>query len=504
MNSDIPNEYFGRSTDMVDAQGLQLILERKQKILAGDEGKIAARRSAGKGTARERISALLDEGSFVETDALLSLNGDYAGVVTGSGTVGDRPIYVFAQDFTVHGGAMGVMQAKKINKILDLAMKTMTPVVALLDSAGVRIDEGAASMNAFSSVYAKMVKLSGVCPMISLIMGPVIGGAAMMAQLSDLSIQVKGAGELMVYGPTVVGSLTGENLKEEDVGGADVILAQGGVSFKAENEADAIALCAELLGILPSSNTDYAEMVDSDDINRALELSEDPSADELMAQIADNGALLEVQAGFGPAMRVALCRIGGYSCGLIASDAAVNDGMIDADAALKAARFIRFCDCYDLPLVTLLDSKGIAVPGKKDQGRTMRDVSALLYAWAEATCPKISVVTGKAIGQSYIALAGKDCADMIYAWPGSTLSALTAEAAVQVLCTEELKAGQSRFELETSYATDVAGAIKAAEQGLVDDVIDPKETRMYVINALEMLNCKAEDGVDKKHGNMPL
>ncbi len=489
---------------MVNTQGFRLILEKKQKLLDGDAGKIAQRRAEGKSTARERIAKLLDEGSFVETDALLGRDGDYAGVVTGSGTVNDRPVCVFAQDFTVHGGAMGEAQAKKINKVLELAMKTGTPVVAICDSAGVRVDEGALAMNAFSSVYARLVRLSGCCPLISLVMGPVVGGAAMLVQLSDLSVQVRGKGELMVYGPTVVGALTGENLKDEDVGGADAMLRQGGVSFTADTEDEAISLCVSLLGCLPSSCTDYAELVDTDDLNRELNLEDGMDASALMAEVADNGQVLEVQRGFGPALRAGLCRIGGHSCGLIVSDAAVQDGMIDGDAALKAARFIRLCDCYDLPVVTLVDSRGVAVPGKGEQARVMRDVSALLYAWADATCPKVAVITGRAIGQSYIALAGKDNADMIYAWPGAALSALTPEAAVQVLCSEQLKAGQSRFELETAYATDVAGALKAAEQGMIDDIIEPKETRKYIINALEMLSSKAEDGTDKKHGNMPL
>lgn len=489
---------------MVDVQSLKLILEKKQEILSGNAAKVSARRAEGKGMARERIAKLLDESSFVETDALLAQGEDYAGVVTGSGTAEGRPLYVFAQDFTVHGGAMGVNQARKINKILDLAMKTGAPVVAMCDSAGVRVDEGAEAMNAFASIYGKMARLSGVCPLICLVMGPVIGGAAMIAELADVTIQVAGKSSLMVYGPTVVGSLTGKTLKAEEAGGADMMMAQGGISLTAQDEDDAIAQCVKVLSFLPSCNIDGLEMTDTDDLNRELAVTDGMTASGLVSDLADCGDTLELNAGFGPALKTALCRIGGRPCGVVACDSSVNEGMIDAPAARKAARFIRMCDCFDLPVVTLVDSKGIAVPGENAQVETMKAVSSLLYAYAEATCAKVSVITGNAIGQSFIALSGKDNADMIYTWPGTLISALTAEAAVQVLYTDELRNGVSRFELETAYATDVAGALHAAKAGLVDDIIDPKDTRKYVINALEMLAGKAEPTVDKKHGNQPV
>ncbi len=489
---------------MVDVQSLKLILDKKQEILSGNAAKVSARRAEGKGLARERIAKLLDEGSFVETDALLASGEDYAGVVSGSGTVEGRPVYLFAQDFTVHGGAMGVNQARKINKVLDLAMKTGAPVIAMCDSAGVRVDEGAGAMNAFASIYGRLARLSGVCPLICLVMGPVVGGAAMIAELADVTVQVKGQGALMVYGPTVVGSLTGKTLKSEDVGGADVMMAQGGVSLVAKDEDEAVALCVKTLSFLPSCNIDGTEIIDSDDLNRDLTVSEGTGMSALVADLADCGDTLELGAGFGTALKTVLCRIGGHTCGIVASENSVNDGMIDAAAARKAARFIRMCDCFDLPVVTLIDSKGIAVPDENHQADMIKAVSALLYAYAEATCAKVSVITGNAIGQSFIALSGKENADLIYAWPGTLISALTAEAAVQVLYTDELKKGASRFELETAFATDVAGALNAAKAGLVDDIIDPKDTRKYVINALEMLANKAQPTVDKKHGNQPV
>ena len=489
---------------MVDTQEIRQALERKKSILAGDAVKVAKQHSAGKLTARERIGKLLDAGSFVETDALVSKKEDYSGVVTGYGTVEDRPVYVVAQDFTVHGGAMGVMQSKKICKVLDLAVRTGAPVVFFCDSAGVRIDEGAAAMNAFSAVYTKMAKMSGICPLICVIAGPVVGGAAIISELADISVEIEKTGELMVYGPTVVGSLTGKNLSAADVGGADKMMRQGAVALTAADEDAATGMLVRVLNLLPSCSGDAAEIIDTDNMNRLLSENTIGNASALISEIADCNDYIELKSGFGKEIRTVMCRIGGHSCGLLVCDSSVNDGMISADAAKKAARFVHFCDCYDLPIVSMIDSKGIAVPDEGHQAETMIAVSALLYAYASATSPKISVVTGKAIGQSYVAMAGKDNADMIYAWPGSVISALTSEAAVQVLHQDELKAGKSRFELEAAYTLEVSSSVNAAEAGLIDDICEPAETRKYIISALEMLENKNEPLPDRKHGNMPM
>lgn len=481
---------------------MKLILEQKEALLSGNTEKIAAQHASGKATARERIEKVLDAGSFVETDTLLADNSEYAGVVTGYGTVDGRPVYLFAQDFTVHGGAMGTAQAKKINKILDLAMKTGAPVLCLSDSAGVKVDEGARAMNAFASIYARMAKISGVCPIINLVMGPVIGGAAMLSQLADITVQVEKIGQLMVYGPTVVGSLTGKTLNAENVGGAAVMSKGGAVSLTASDENEAVTLCKKILSYLPGSNREFAEVIDTDDMNRVIGEQYD-SAEALMTAIADLGQYIELKASFGSALHTALCRIGGHAVGLVCSDTA-DDGMIDSDSALKAARFIRFCDCYDLPVVSLIDSKGVKVPDENHQAETIKAVSALLYAYAEATTAKVSVITGNAIGQSYVAMAGKDIADMTYAWPDAVISALTPEAAVQVLCAKQLREGASRFQLEASFMAEKAGVINAAAEGLIDDVCIPSETRKYIIAAIEMLLTKEENGPDRKHGNNPM
>lgn len=485
-------------------QNLKQVLAKKQSILQGNAERIEKQRAAGKMTARERVAKLLDAGSFVETDALVSKNGDYAGVVTGSGTVQDRPVYVFAQDFTVHGGAMGQMQAQKICKVLDLAQKTGAPVIALCDSAGVRIDEGAQAMNAYASVFTRLAKLSGVVPVIALILGPVVGGAAMIAQLADVAIEAENVGQLMVYGPQVMSAISGKA-----VGGAKTMAAQGGVALTAANEDEAIALAVQVLDYLPGCNAEDAAIVDSDDMNRILPVLDAADADSQLAAMADGAAFVELYKEYGKEVRVALTRIGGRPVGLVVGNGKENDGVLTAASAAKAARFIRLCDCYSLPVVSLINSKGVAVPAVEDQAATIKATTQLLYAYAEATTAKVSVVTGNAIGQAYVAMGGKSNADVTYAWPGAVISALTPEAAVQVLYTDELKAGkkpalETRAELEAKFAADVADGVTAAAAGMVDDVIDPAETRKYVIAALEMLASKRESNPPKKHGNLPL
>ena len=490
-------------------QDLKQVQARKQAILQGDADRIAKQRAAGKLTARERVLKLLDAGSFVETDALVSTNDDYAGVITGYGTVQDRPVYLFAQDFTVHGGAMGVAQAKKICKVLDLAQKTGAPVIALCDSAGVRIDEGAAAMNAYASIYAKMAKLSGVVPMIAVVLGPVVGGAALIAQLADISIEAAGVGQLMVYGPQVMSAITGKTYDAKTLGGADAMAAQGGVALTAEDEDAAIALTVQVLDLLPGSNGEDAPIVDTDDMNRILPAIDPADSDSLLAAMADAGVYVELYKDWGKAIRVALTRMGGRTVGLVVGNAKENDGMITPAAAAKAARFIRLCDCYSIPVVSLINSKGVAVPEASSQSWTMITAAQLLYAYAEATTPKVSVVVGNAIGQAYVAMGGKANADVTYAWPGAVISALTPEAAVQVLYTDELKAGkesalETRARLESDFAANVADGVAAARAGMIDDVCDPAETRKYVIAALEMLSSKREANPPKKHGNLPL
>ena len=490
---------------MQNSQDLKKVQELRDALGAGEEKRLKAQRDAGKLTARERIDKLVDAGSFVELFALVSENGGAAGVVTGYATVQNRPVYLFAQDFTVHGGAMGNLQAKKINKLLDMALKTGAPVLALCDSAGVRIDEGAAAMNAYAEIYRSMARLSGVCPMISVVLGPCIGGAALIAQLTDDSIIAKNVGSLMVFGPQVLAAMNGIDVQVDKVGGASLMAAQGAVSLVAANEDEALALAAQTLALLPGSNVEDVEMMESDDLNRLLPEIAPADVSTLLNQLFDAGSMLELKAAYETGIRTVMGRLGGYAVGVVAT----GEGYLSAGALQKAARFVHFMDCYNLPVISLINTKGVKVDKLDNQSWLMNGQSQLLYAYATATVPKLAVVTGDAIGQAYIAMGGQANADVTYAWPGAVLSALTPEAAVAVLYSSEVKADKgtpadAKAKYAQQYIDDVAGAMNAAAAGLVDDVIDPAQTRKLLIAALEMLFSKRDSNPAKKHGNMPL
>ncbi len=493
---------------MQNSQDLQQVLELRRSLIEGDEKRIQQQRDAGKRTARERIEKLLDAGSFVELFALVSQNDTGAGVITGYGTVQARPVYVFAQDFTVHGGAMGRMQAQKIVKLLDMALKTGAPVLALCDSAGVRIDEGAAAMNAYAEIYQHMARMSGVCPMIAVVLGPCVGGAALIAQLADVCVMAKSVGSLMMFGPQVLAAMNGQNVKVEELGGADNMLKQGACALVAADEDEALAKAAQLLSLLPACNAEDAEMIDTDDLNRSLTATDASDVNALIAGLLDIGSALELYAGYETGVKLVLGRLGGRSVGVVATQ---EDGEgLTAGAMQKAARFVRFLDCFNLPVVSLLNTRGVKVNKLDAQSWLMRAQCQLLYAYAEATVPKLAVVTGDAIGQAYVAMGGKANADVTYAWPGAVISALTPEAAVAVLYGDEVKADtaltpeQARAKYADEYVANVAGAIQAAKDGVVDDIIEPAMTRQLLIAALEMLSSKRDSNPPKKHGNLPL
>lgn len=494
---------------MHNSQDLQQVLELRKAILGGDEKRLKEQRDAGKMTARERVQKITDAGSFVELFALVSEKDEGAGVITGYATIQERPVYLFAQDFTVHGGAMGRIQAQKIVKLLDMAQKTGAPVLALCDSAGVRIDEGAAAMNAYSEIYQKMARMSGVCPMIAVVLGPCIGGAALIAQLCDVSIMAKNVGQMMVFGPQVLAAMNGKDVKPKFLGGADIMAAQGGCALVAENEESAMALTLKVLSLLPSCNIEDAEIIDTDDMNRLLSAINPSDVDGLFAAVTDAGSVLELYADYEPCTRVAMARMGGRTVGLVATATGKTEGKLTAGSLSKAARFVRLMDCYNIPVVSFLNTQGVYVTDLNEQSRLMISQSQLLYAYAEATVPKVCVVTGDAIGQAYVAMGGKANADVTYAWPSAVISALTPEAAVAVLYGDEVKASkenveEARIKFADEYIRDVAGAVNAAKDGVVDDVIDPAQTRAMVISALEMLASKRDSGLPKKHGNLPL
>ncbi len=494
---------------MSGIQDTQQVLQRKQDIVNGDAERVEKQRAAGKMTARERIAKLMDQGSFVEMDTLVSRNEEGAGVVTGYGTIRERPVYLFAQDFTVHGGAMGELQAAKILKVIDLAQKTGAPVLALCDSAGVRLDEGARAMDAYARIYARLARLSGVCPVVSLVLGPCVGGAALIARLADISIMARSVGELMVFGPQVVSASMGKDYTAKTLGGADVLAKQGGVSLVAENEDAALKLAADVLDLLPGCNAEDAPIVDTDDLNRLMPNADAADSGALLAALLDGGSFIELYSEYAKAIRIALGRLGGRAVGVVCSNAGHNEGRLCPGACQKAARFVRFCDCFSLPVVSIIHSAGLKLVEPEDQARMLTAAGQLLYAYAEATCPKVSVVVGNAIGASYVAMGGKANADMAYGWPGAVISALSPEAAVQVLYSKDLKqsggpATQARERLAAEYAANVADGVQAAKDGILDDVIEPVETRKFLIAALEMLSSKRDANPPKKHGNLPL
>ncbi|MBN1778551.1 MAG: methylmalonyl-CoA carboxyltransferase [Clostridiales bacterium] len=491
---------------MANSQDLSKLKALRETLNQGDETRVKAQRDAGKLTARERIAKIADVGSFVELFAFVSEREEGAGVVTGYATVQQRPVYLFAQDFTVHGGAIGKLHAQKINKLLDMALKTGTPMLILCDSAGVRLDEGAEAMNAYAEIYRSMARLSGVCPMISVILGPCIGGAALLAQLSDVSIMARDVGRLMMFGPQVLSAMNGISVDAQAVGGADMMAAQGGCSLVKDNEEAAIAAALTLLSLLPGSNAEDAELLEGDDLNRLLPAIEPTDVESLVQYLLDAGTLLELMPTYEQGIKTVMGRLGGRSVGVVAT----AGGELTAGALRKAARFVHFMDCFNLPVVSLINTRGVKVDSLDTQSRLMNAQSQLLYAFATATVPKLAVITGDAIGQAYTAMGGKAAADVALAWPGAVISALTPEAAVSVLYADEVGADTdstpeaSRAKYAKEYVETVAGAVHAAKAGLLDDIIDPAETRKALVSALEMLASKRDYNPAKKHGNMPM
>lgn len=486
-------------------QSQNKVMQLRESVLNGIEAKVTAQHDAGKLTAKERIALLADAGSFTELFTLLGGEANTSGVVTGFITVDARPVYVFAQDFTKHGGAMGKLQAEKIIKLLDLAVRTGSPVVALMDSAGVCIDEGALAMNAFGDVYQKLARMSGVCPIISLVAGPCIGGAALISELADINVMVEGISSLMVFGPQVMAAMNGAAVDAQVFGGAKISCEKGIAALSVKNEEEAAVLLKRLLSLLPSSNLEDGEIIDTDDMARLLPELDAEDMDAVIAAIADNGSAIELFKNFGPAVKTVLCRLGGRPVMMVGAC-----GKLDAFSLQKAARMVRFADAFNLPIVSLLNTDGVTVESTCQQAALIKAQSQLLYSYAEATAPKTCVVLGKAIGQAYIAMGAKANADVAYAWPDAVISALSPEAAAVVMYANEIKADKklspadARAKYAAEYVENNASAMNAAAAGLIDDVIEPEKTRVLLISALEMLASKRDSNPPKKHGNLPL
>lgn len=490
---------------MSTTQTLEQVQARKLKILQGDPSGLEKQTKAGKLAARQRIEMLLDAGSFVELGQLVAKDGQAQGVVTGYGTVEERPVCVFAQDFTVRGGAMNQAQGEKILRLLDMAQKTGSPVLALLDSAGARVDEGASALEAYAQVFAKIAALSGVVPMISLVLGPCVGGAALISQLTDFTLMVRGVGQLMAHGPQVIGATFEQAWTAEEIGGAQGMLEQGACDFVADSEAEGFGKVKTLLSLLPSNNLEDAPLYENGDMNRQLPAfgPEAPAA-EIIAALVDTGSLLEIAPGYTQAV-AGLARLGGMPVMVVAT----GGGELCPKRCRKLARAVRFADCYNIPVVSLIDTAGFKVFRPEKQGRMIKAAAQLLYAYTEATTAKLSLVTGQAIGAAYVALGGKANADVRYAWPGAVIAPLSPEAAIQLLHKKEIEgstgdAQSARAALVDGYAAEKADGVVAAEAGLLDDVIDPADSRKLMIAALQMIASKRASNPPKKHGNLPL
>ncbi|MDL2205757.1 methylmalonyl-CoA carboxyltransferase [Eubacteriales bacterium OttesenSCG-928-N13] len=493
-------------------RNLPLIRERKQAILKGDEGRLAEQKKLGKLTARDRVAMLLDPQSFVELDALCG-KGAESGVVTGYGLVDGRAVFVYAQDYVQAGGAVGAEHARKVLKVMSMAQKTGAPVVAMFDSTGARLLEGVNAVDAYAQIAAKTAALSGVVPQVALVLGQCAASAAMIAAMNDVVIQSE-AGRLFVNGPQLVSANTGKQVTSEQLGGMEASSATGIAQMTAKTDAEAVALARKTVMLLPSNNledapTDFASV---DDVNReAPELNViDTVGDikEVLVKVADAGSVLEFSAEYAPEMVIALGAIGGRTVGFVATQPSVDQGSLTVKGSAKAARFISMCDSFNIPLVSLVDTVGMAIRCEKGQGKLARAGAQLISALSEATTARIAVITGKAIGAGYIALASRPTQDVVYAWPGAEIAPLDAPAAVQVLMEDELKGidnpEQKRAQLEQDYQDNQADGINAAQLGYVDDVIEPAETRMMVAAALEMLATKRDARLPKKHGNLPL
>jgi len=516
---------------MTDNPKIQRLRELKSKSrLGGGEERIEVQHKKGRLTARERIDLLLDKGSFREVDAFVQHRTNDFGldkkkvlsdsVVTGWGTIDGRLVYVFSQDFTVFGGSLGEVHAEKIVKILDMALKNGAPVIGLNDSGGARIQEGVVSLGGYADIFLRNTLASGVIPQISAIMGPCAGGAVYSPALTDFIFMVRGSSYMFVTGPEVVKSVTHEEVSFEDLGGASVHSEVSGVCHvAADSEADTLYLIRKLLGFLPSNNMEDAPLTKGGDDALRMEeeldtiIPDDPgkpyNIKDVIRMVVDNGQFFEIHEAFAPNIVVGFARLGGHSIGIVANQPAVLAGVLDIDASDKAGRFVRFCDSFNIPLLTFEDVPGFLPGTGQEHGGIIRHGAKLLYAFCEATVPKLTVITRKAYGGAYDVMSSKHIrGDVNLAWPSAEIAVMGPEGAVNIIFRKELEAAEDKekrkAELVAEYREKFASPYVAAERGYIDDVIEPRETRPRLINALEMLSNKRDTNPAKKHGNIPL
>jgi acetyl-CoA carboxylase carboxyltransferase component len=508
----------------------QLREMRARARLGGGEERIARQHERGKLTARERVERLLDPGTFREIDMFvthrtvgfgieeLKILGD--SVVTGWGKVNGRTVYVFSQDFTVFGGSLGEVHAEKICKIMDLAMKNGAPVIGINDSGGARIQEGVVSLAAYAYVFQRNVMASGVVPQISAVMGPCAGGAVYSPAMTDFILMVKETSFMHITGPEVIRAVTREEVTSEELGGAVTHNTRSGVAhFAAEDEDEAFETLRNLLSYLPQNNAEDPPFVPTDDppdrADEALNtiVPENPNKPydikKVIAMVVDDGEFLEVHQGYAQNIVVGFARLGGLSVGIVAQQPQVLAGVLDIDASRKGARFVRFCDAFNIPIITLVDVPGFLPGVSQEHGGIIVHGAKLLYAYCEATVPKITIITRKAYGGAYDVMSSKHIrGDISYAWPSAEIAVMGPDGAVNIIFRKEIAAAADpearREALVEEYRRTFANPYVAAARGYIDDVIEPAQTRPRLIEALQMLQNKRDANPPKKHGNIPL
>ena len=515
----------------MSADKQKLLREKRKKIaLGGSEARIEKQHNQGKMTARERLHLLFDEGTFMELDAFVKnrctrfgmdkMDFEGESVVTGYGQVDGRIVYAFSQDFTITGGALGEMHAQKIVKVMDAAAKVGAPVVGINDSGGARIQEAVDALSGYGDLFFRNSIYSGVIPQISAIMGPCAGGAVYSPALTDFVLMVDKTSQMFITGPQVIKTVTGEIVSAEDLGGATTHnRISGNVHFMANSEAECLEEIRRLLTFLPSNSMEKApKQVCTDDINRAV-----PELDELIPEnpnkpydildvilpIVDNGDFMQYQPYFATNLVTGFARINGQSVGVVANQPNVMAGCLDINAGDKAARFIRTCDAYNIPLLTFVDVPGFLPGTSQEYGGIIRHGAKILYAYSESTVPKVTVITRKAYGGAYVAMCSKSLgADLVFAWPTAEVAVMGSEGAVNIIFKKDIAQAEDKAatkqQILQDYSAEFATPYKAAERGFVDDVILPNTSRQRIIDAFNMLAGKRQSRPAKKHGNIPL
>jgi len=515
----------------MDESAIEKLQALRTKLIEGDADKIKKQHDRGKLTARERVDLLFEEGTFRESllyakhrcvnFGMDKMEFPGEGVVVGHGIIGNRPVYVVSQDFTVGGGSVGEITGQKTQECLDAAMKTGSPVVMINDSGGARIQEGVDSLSGYGGIFYRNVRLSGVVPQISIIAGPCAGGAAYSPALTDFIIQVRHEGQMYITGPMVIKQVTGEEITAEQLGGVESHAYYSGVvHFIAENDEDAIDITIRLLSFLPDNNTEEppfepelheSEIFPDELLNEIIPADPKEPYDMhgIIDRIVDEGDFMEIMEHFAPNIIVGFGRLTGYTVGIVANQPINKAGVLDIDSSDKATRFIRFCNAFNIPIVTFVDVPGFMPGIEQEYGGIIRHGAKMLFAYAAATVPKLTVVVRKAYGGAYLAMCAKSMgADTLCAWPTAEIAVMGAEGAVSVLYRKEIAEAEDqsleRQKKINEYREMFANPYVAAAHGLVDEILEPSETRLYLASALEVLKTKRELRPQKKHGLIPL